>query len=61
MGIEDDPSRETRHSDQEALDEMHRLFVRNRETARHGQVIEHDETPELRPKHPDQAPALPGR
>jgi hypothetical protein len=61
MGFEEDPGRETRHNDQEALDEIHRLFAHNRETARHGRVTEHDEPPELRPEYPDQAPALAGR
>jgi hypothetical protein len=61
MGFEDDPGRETRNDDQEALDEIHRLFVRNRETAHHGQVTEHDESPELRVERPDQAPAPPRR
>ena len=54
MGSEDDPGREARH-DQEALDEMRRLFARNHETGRHGRVTEHAEPPELRPEHPDQA------
>jgi hypothetical protein len=61
MGFEDDPGRETRQNDQEALDEIRRLFVRNRETVRHGRVIEHDEPPELRAEHQGQAPAPPGR
>jgi hypothetical protein len=61
MGSEDDPGREARHNDQEALNEMRRLFARNHETGRHGRVTEHDEPPELRPEHPDQAPAFPER
>jgi hypothetical protein len=40
---------------------MRRLFARNHETGRHGRVTEHDEPPELRPEHPDQAPAFPER
>jgi hypothetical protein len=61
MGFEDDSGRETRRNDQEALDEIRRQFVRNRETPRHGRVTEHDEPPEPRPEHPEQPPALPGR
>ena len=61
MGSEDDPGRETRDQEQEAVEEMHQLSERKRETARHGQVIEHDEPSELRPEHPNPAPALPGR
>jgi hypothetical protein len=60
MGFEDDPARKARRHDQEALDEIRRLFAHNRETARHGRVIEHDEPLELRPEHPDQAPTLSG-
>ena len=48
MGSEDDPGRETRDEEQEAVEEIHQLFERNRETARHGQVneIDHDAPPE---------------
>jgi hypothetical protein len=61
MGFEDDSGQETRHNDQEALDEIRRLFAHKREAVRHGRVTEHDEPPELRPEHPEQAPALPGQ
>jgi hypothetical protein len=61
MAFEDDPGRETRRNDQEVLDEIRRLFVRSRETARHGRVTEHEERSELRAEHPDQARALPRR
>ena len=61
MGSEDEPGHETRQHEQEAVDEIHRLFERNRETARHGRVTEYDEPAELRPEHPDQAPAVPRR
>jgi hypothetical protein len=61
MGFEDDPGRETRHNDQEALDEIRRLFARNRQTARHRRVTELDEPPDPRPEHAERPPALPGR
>jgi hypothetical protein len=61
MAFEDDRGRETPSNDQEALNEIRRLFVRNRETARHGRVTEHSEPPEPRAEHEDQAPALPRR
>jgi hypothetical protein len=61
MGFGDDPGRESRHHDQEVLDEIRRLFARKHETTRLGQVTEHDEPPELRPEHRDEAPAIPKR
>jgi hypothetical protein len=61
MGSDDDPGRETQDEEQEAVEEMHRLFERNRETAHHGRVSEHDEPPELRPEDSGEAPAPPGR
>jgi hypothetical protein len=61
MGFEDDPGREARQHDQEALDEIRRLFARNHDTAGHGRVTEHNESPEVRAEHPDQAPAPPRR
>jgi hypothetical protein len=61
MGLEDDPGREKRRNDQEALDELRRLHTRNRETARLGRMTEHDEPSEPRPENPDKAPAPPGR
>jgi hypothetical protein len=59
MGFKDDPGRETRHSDQQALDEIRRQFARYRQNARHRRVTEQYEPPEPRPEHPEQAPTLP--
>jgi hypothetical protein len=61
MGTEHDPGREKRQDDREALDEFHRLSARKRETARHGQVTEHDEPPEPRAEREEQRPASPRR
>jgi len=36
--------RDTRRDDQQALEEIRRLFARYREAARHGQVKERDDT-----------------
>ena len=48
MGVGHEPDRDTRRDDQQALEEIRRLFARYREVARHGVVIEHDEPAELR-------------
>jgi hypothetical protein len=61
MGFKHDPGRETRQDEREALDEFHRLFARKRQTARPGQVTEHDEPPEPRAERQDQRPASPRR
>ena len=39
-----EPVRDRRRDDQQALDEIRRLFARYREAARHGQVKERDGT-----------------
>ena len=46
MGFEDDPGQERRHHDQEALDEIRRLFAHKREAVRNVRVTEHDEPPD---------------
>jgi hypothetical protein len=61
MGFEHDPGRETRQDERQALDELHRLFARKRQTARHQRVTEHDEPPEPRAERQEQRPASPGR
>ena len=48
MGVGYEPDRDARSDDQQAPEEIRRLFARYREAARHGVVIEHDEPAELR-------------
>lgn len=48
VGVGYEPDRDARSDDQQALEEIRRLFARYREGARHGVVIEHDEPSELR-------------
>ena len=54
---EREPDRDIRRDDEEALEEIRRLFARYRQVARHGMVTERDETAEA----PDAARALAGR
>jgi hypothetical protein len=42
--VRPEPVRDTRRDDQQALEEIRRLFARYREAARHGQVKERDDT-----------------
>jgi hypothetical protein len=55
MGDEREPDRETRHDDEQALEEIRQLFARYRQIARHGMVTERDDTAE------DSESALAGR
>jgi hypothetical protein len=41
-----EPDQDIRSDDEQALEEIRRLFARYREIARHGMVTERDETPE---------------
>jgi hypothetical protein len=43
VGVKSEPDRDTRRDDEQALEEIRRLFARYRQTARHGQVTERDE------------------
>jgi hypothetical protein len=43
VSVGPEPDRDPRHDDEQALREIHRLFLRSRQTARHGIVTEHDE------------------
>jgi hypothetical protein len=43
VGVKLDPDRDTRRDDEQALEEIRLLFVRCRQTARHGQVTERGE------------------
>ena len=46
MCDEREPDRDTRSDDEQALEEIRRLFARYRQAARHGVVAERDETTE---------------
>jgi hypothetical protein len=56
-----EPDRNTRARDDQALEEIRRLFARYRQIARHGQVIEREQPDDSRDETPDDAPALAGR
>lgn len=58
-GREPDP--DARSDNEQALEEIRRLFARYRQTARHGVVTERDETPEAHAQDAEAAPALAGR
>jgi hypothetical protein len=61
VGVGYEPDRDTQSDDQQALEEIRRLFARYREAARHGVVIERDEPAELRAEAPEEPQALAGR
>jgi hypothetical protein len=46
VGDEPEPAQETRHDDEQALEEIRQLFARYRRIARHGVVAERSETVE---------------
>jgi hypothetical protein len=48
VAVKPEPRRDKRRDDQQALEEIRRLFARYRETARHARAIERDEPPEAR-------------
>ena len=58
MGVGPEPDRDTRGDEQQALEEIRRLFERYREIARHAMPVdEHDEQAE----EPEGAPVLAAR
>jgi hypothetical protein len=61
VGDRNEPDRDKRYNEQQALEEIRLLFARYRRMARHGMVIERDEHAELRAEEPKNAPALAGR
>jgi hypothetical protein len=61
VGVGNASDRETRGDDQQALEEIRRLFERYRRTARHGMVAERDEPADLQDEETEAAPALTGR
>lgn len=60
VGLKPEPQRDTRRDDEQALEEIRRLFARYRRVARHGQVTERDE-PRASTEQAKQARAASGR
>ena len=61
MGVDSGPDRESRRNEEQALEEIRRLFARYRQVARHGMVTEHDEPAEPRAQESDEASGPAGR
>jgi hypothetical protein len=61
MCDEREPDRHTRSDDEQALEEIRRLFARYRGAARHGVVTERHETPQAPAEDPETAADLVGR
>jgi hypothetical protein len=55
------PVRDTQRDDQQALEEIRRLFARYRQVARHGQAIDREDPPEARPEDTEDVAASPVR
>ena len=56
-----EPDRDIRRDNDQALEEIRRLFARYRQVARHGVVAERDETPQTPAEESEAPPALVGR
>ena len=61
MVVRPEPVRDMRRDDQQALEEIRRLFARYREVARHGQAKERDKPPEARTDEAKRAPTSAAR
>jgi hypothetical protein len=61
VGVDSGPDRDSRSNEEQALEEIRRLFARYRQVARHGIVTEHDEPDEPRAQEPDEASGPAGR
>ena len=61
LEMKSEPDRDTRRHDDEALEEIRRLFARYRRGARHGQVADRDEPDEARAEDADDATTVSGR
>jgi hypothetical protein len=55
-----EPDRDPRRDDQQALEEIRRLFARYREAARDGIEAEHDELDELRAEESEESQLVAG-
>jgi hypothetical protein len=53
--VDSGPDRDSRSNEEQALEEIRRLFARYRQVARQGMVTEHDVPAELRAQEPDEA------
>jgi hypothetical protein len=58
VAVKPEPRRDKRRDDQQALEEIRRLFARYRQTARHARAMERDEPPEARDEK-ERRPAAP--
>jgi hypothetical protein len=56
-----EPDQDTRGNDEQALEEIRRLFARYRQVARHGMVTERDQTPQPPAEERTEAPTPTGR
>ena len=61
MNVSPGSVRDKRREDEQALEEIRRLFARYRQVARHGQATERDEPPEARTDEAEEAAAVPER
>jgi hypothetical protein len=61
VNVKPAPVRDTRRDDEQAMEEIRRLFARYRRVARHGQVTERHESPQARRDDAKEAAAPPGR
>jgi hypothetical protein len=61
VSVGPEPDRDRRHDDEQALREIHRLFLRSGQTARHGIVTEHDEPVEAWGEEAQETRDLPQR
>jgi hypothetical protein len=61
MTVNPGPVRDKRREDEQALEEIRRLFARYREAARLGQARERDDSPEARTDEPERAKDRPDR
>jgi hypothetical protein len=61
VGVDSGADRDRPSNEDQALEEIRRLFARYRQVARHGMVTERDEPAELRAQDPEEASAPPRR
>jgi len=61
VGVDSGADRDIQRNEEQALEEIRRLFARYRQVARHGMVTERDEPAEPRAQEPDEASGPAGR
>lgn len=59
MGMKPEPDRDTRRDDEQALEEIRRLFTRYRQRARHGRMTDLEEPAEVPAAEPTDVEARP--